>query len=95
MGFRDHRASGFKPSGFRGSRLVRLQGLIGLALLIGFKVFIIIYIYICANVYLIYIYTHTHIYICIYSVYIMYIIWRSWDFSFVKGLHADFVRFRI
>ena len=91
MGFRDHRASGFKPSGFRGSRLVRLQGLIGLALLIGFKVFIIIYI--CANVYLIYI--HTHIYICIYSVYIMYIIWRSWDFSFVKGLHADFVRFRI
>ena len=93
MGFRDHRASGFKPSGFRGSRLVRLQGLIGLALLIGFKVFIIIYIYICANVYLIYIYTH--IYICIYSVYIMYIIWRSWDFSFVKGLHADFVRFRI
>ena len=45
MGFRDHRASGFKPSGFRGSRLVRLQGLIGLALLIGFKVFIIIYIY--------------------------------------------------
>ena len=69
MGFRDHRASGFKPSGFRGSRLVRLQGLIGLALLIGFKVFIIIYIYICANVYLIYIYiythTHTYIYICI------------------------------
>ena len=92
MGFRDHRASGFKPSGFRGSRLVRLQGLIGLALLIGFKVFIIIYI--CANVYLIYIYTHI-LYICIYSVYIMYIIWRSWDFSFVKGLHADFVRFRI
>ena len=65
MGFRDHRASGFKPSGFRGSRLVRLQGLIGLALLIGFKVFIIIYIYICANVYLIYIYTHTHIYMYI------------------------------
>ena len=53
MGFRDHRASGFKPSGFRGSRLVRLQGLIGLALLIGFKVFIIIYI-------------HTHIYIYMY-----------------------------
>ena len=66
MGFRDHRASGFKPSGFRGSRLVRLQGLIGLALLIGFKVFIIIYI--CANVYLIYIYTHIYIY-----VYIVYI----------------------
>ena len=72
MGFRDHRASGFKPSGFRGSRLVRLQGLIGLALLIGFKVFIIIYIYIyiCANVYLIYIYIHTHIYIYMYIVYI-------------------------